>query len=152
MYPYVLAVHNIVRWVALILGILAVVRAYIGWLRRQAWIPADNKIGSWYTIALDIQFLLGLLLFLFFSQYGLKAYLNFGFGYVMQQPEFRFFGFEHALYMILAVVFGHLGRVFSRKAEKPADKHRRAAIWYTLSVLLILFGMPWGRPVFPTLR
>ena len=151
-YSIVLSIHNLVRWVALILGILAVVRMYIGWFRKLPWIPADKKIGSYYTIALDIQFLLGLILFLFLSPFGLQAYLKFGAGYVMQQADFRFFGFEHVLYMVLAIVLGHLGSVFSRRAEKPLDKHRRGAIFYTLSVLLLLLGMPWGRPVLPWLR
>ncbi len=121
-YSIVLSIHNLVRWVALILGILAVVRMYIGWFRKLPWIPADKKIGSYYTIALDIQFLLGLILFLFLSPFGLQAYLKFGAGYVMQQADFRFFGFEHVLYMVLAIVLGHLGSVFSRQGRETAGQ------------------------------
>ena len=151
MYLTILAIHNIVRWIILILGVLAVVRALIGWFGKQAWIPADRKIGSFFATGLDIQMLLGLILYFAFSPYGLKAFQNADFGTVMAQSELRFFAVEHILLMVLAVVFAHLGTILPRKAEKPNQKHRLAAIWLGLALLLILLGMPWARPLFPVL-
>jgi hypothetical protein len=62
-----------------------------------------------------------------------------------------FFAIEHPLAMILAVVFAHLGSALSKKAPDSAGKYRQAAIWYTLSVLLLIIGMPWFRPLLPGL-
>lgn len=149
MYSTVLAIHNIIRWVVLILGALAVLRALIGWLGKQAWIPADRKIGSFFAMALDIQMLLGLILYLFFSPFGLKAFSNLDMSAIMGQPEMRFFAVEHILFMVLAIVFAHLGVSLPRKADKPNKKHRLAAIWLGLAFILILLGMPWVRPLFP---
>ncbi|HWQ83587.1 MAG TPA: hypothetical protein VN363_03420 [Anaerolineales bacterium] len=149
MYVTVLAIHNIVRWVIVILGVLAVLRAFIGWLGKQAWIPADRKIGSFIAMALDIQVLLGLILYIFFSPFGLQAFRNSNFSSIMGQREISFFAIEHPLIMILAVVFAHLGVSQPRKAEKPNKKHRLAAIWFGLALVLILLGMPWARPLFP---
>lgn len=151
MYEFILAVHNILRWVVLILGFLAVLRAFIGWFGKHAWIPADPKIGRFFTSAIDIQLLIGLLLYIFFSPFTLQAIRNFGFGYVMEQADYRFFAVEHLFYMILAVVFAHLGSALPRKADHPVDKHRRAAIWFGLAFLVILLGMPWFRPLLPGL-
>jgi len=149
MYPFVLAVHNIVRWVALILAILAVVRAFIGWLGKRDWTDRDRKIGVFFTSAMDVQLLLGLLLYFLLSPLTTAALRNFG--AAMGNDVSRFFALEHALYMILAVVFAHLGSAFSKRADEPMKKHRTAAIWFGLSLIIILLGMPWMRPLLPGL-
>lgn len=147
MYDIVLAIHNIMRWVVLVIGFLAVLRAFIGWFGKHAWIPADPKIGSYFAIALDIQLLLGLLLYFVLSPITRTALQDFG--AAMSVADIRFFAIEHSLVMVLAVVFAHLGSVFSKRAEKAPDKHRIAAIWRTLALLAILFAIPWARPLFP---
>jgi len=149
MYTIILAIHNIVRWVVVIFMILALVRAYRGWLGQREWSDADRRAGVFYTSALDIQLLLGLILYLFLSPITKAAFSNIG--AVMSDAGLRFFTLEHFFYMFLAVVFGHLGSAFAKKAADPAAKHQRAAIWNTLSVLAILLGMPWMRPLFPGL-
>lgn len=151
MYAFILAVHNIVRWVVLILGFLAVLRAFIGWFGKHAWIPADPKIGTFFTSAIDTQLLLGLVLYIFLSPFALQAIRTIGLGGVMAQPVDRFFAVEHLFYMLLAVVFAHLGNALPKKVDNPVDKHRRAAIWFGLAFLVILLGMPWFRPLLPGL-
>jgi uncharacterized membrane protein len=42
MYPITLALHNLVRWIALILGILAAARAFSGWFGNRAWSEGDR--------------------------------------------------------------------------------------------------------------
>jgi hypothetical protein len=149
MYPILLAVHNIVRWVALILAILASVRAFIGWFGQRDWSDRDRKIGLFYTSSMDIQLLLGLLLYIVFSPITRTALQDFG--SAMSAEGVRFFALEHAFYMVLAVVCAHLGNIFSKRAAEPDKKHRMAAIWFGLSLLLILIGMPWMRPFLPGL-
>jgi hypothetical protein len=149
MYPVILALHNIVRWIVVITAILALVRSYRGWLRKGDWTDADRRAGVFFTSAMDTQLLLGLLLYLFFSPITRAALSNFG--AAMRDPGARFFALEHLLYMFVAVVFAHLGSAFSKKAAQPADRHRGAAIWYTLAALAIVLGMPWTRPLLPGL-
>jgi len=149
MYPTILALHNIVRWLALILGILAVVRSLIAWRQRQAWNVADRRWGVFFSSAMDLQLLLGLLLYFFFSPLTRSALQDFG--AAMGNPGLRFFALEHALYMVLAVVFAHLGGVFVRRTGDEMIRHRTATLWYGLAVLLLLLGMPWNRPFFPGL-
>lgn len=149
MYPFVLALHNIVRWLALILGILTVARSLLALRRRQAWKSADRRWGVFFTSAMDLQLLLGLLLYFFISPLTRSALQDFG--AAMGNPGLRFFALEHALYMFLAVVFAHLGSVFVKRTGDDASRHRTAMIWYGLAVLLLLLGMPWSRPLFPGL-
>ena len=37
MYTFVLATHNIVRWLVLIVGVIAVVMAFVGWFGKKSW-------------------------------------------------------------------------------------------------------------------
>ena len=147
MYSAVLSIHNIIRWIALILGILAAVRAYLGWFGNREWTVKDRKIGSYFTIAMDVQLLLGLLLYIFLSPTTRTAFQDFG--AAMQVGDLRFFALEHPFFMVLAVVFAHLGSILSRKAEQTNAKFRWAAIWFSLSVLAVLLGMPWMSSIFP---
>lgn len=149
MYPFFLAMHNIVRWVALILAILATVSAFLGWFGKRQWSERDRKIGSFFAIAMDIQLLLGLVLYFVYSPITRTALADFG--AAMGVKDLRFFAIEHAFYMILALVFAHLGSILSRRAPDSKAKYQRAAIFFGLSLLLILLGIPWTRPLFPGL-
>jgi uncharacterized membrane protein YozB (DUF420 family) len=41
MYPFLLTLHSLLRWVVLILGIIAIVRGFMGW-RGNAALDADR--------------------------------------------------------------------------------------------------------------
>jgi len=147
MYSAVLSIQNIISWIALILGILSAIQGYLGWFGNREWTLKDRKIGSYFTIAMDVQLLLGLLLYIFLSPTTRTAFRDFG--AAMQVGDLRFFALEHPFFMVLAVVFAHLGSILSRKAEQTNAKFRRAAIWFSLSVLAVLLGMPWMSSIFP---
>jgi heme A synthase len=149
MYSLLLAIHNVIRWFALILGIAAAVLVWVGWLRKREWRTSDQKIGSYFGIAVDIQFLLGLVLYFFLSPLTQTAMHDFG--TAMSVSNLRFFALVHPFYMILALVCAHLGSILPRRTEDSSIKYRRAAIWFTLAVLFILLGMPWNRPLLPGL-
>lgn len=148
MYPILLASHNIIRWIALILGIVLVALSFIGWFGKREWTSRNRRWGMFFSSAMDVQLLLGLLLYIFFSPITRAAFQNLA--AAMGNPGMRFFALEHAFYMLLAVIFAHLGSALSRRADDDVTKYRRAAIWYGLSVLLLFLGMPWGRPLFPS--
>ena len=61
----------------------------------------------------------------------------------MKQPMYRFFGMEHFLMMVIAIVLITIGR---KKAEKATDalvKHKKIVVWYTIALLIILLAIPW---------
>jgi uncharacterized membrane protein YphA (DoxX/SURF4 family) len=149
MYEFILAIHNILRWVALVLLIVTTVFALIGWLGKREWAERDHKFGVFTTIALDTQLLLGLILYFFLSPKTTTALTDFG--AAMKVADVRFFALEHALYMLLAVVLAHLGSALSKKATDSKAKFMRAAIFYGLALLFVLLGMPWGNPLLPGL-
>lgn len=148
MYTFILAVHNILRWIVLILAVLALVRAYSGWFGRREWTEADRKVGTFFGVSLDVQLLLGLILYFALSPITRAAFQDFG--ATMRNEVARFFALEHILYMVLAVVLAHLGSITARRASEAVNKHRRAALWFTLAFMALMLGMPWFRPLLPT--
>jgi hypothetical protein len=73
------------------------------------------------------------------------------FGSALADEVFRFFALEHVLWMVLAVILAHVGVAASRRVAESSAKHRRAAIWFSLSLVAILIGMHWFRPLLPGL-
>ena len=149
MYAIILALHNIIRWVVVILGLLATGRTLLGWLGTIEWLEKESRIGLYFTSSVDIQKLMGVLLYFIFSDWGLKVILEKGVSFVIGHGEFRFYAIEHVTYMILGFVFAHLGSALSKGVEDHQVKHKRAAIWYGLAIILIVAGTPWSRRLFP---
>jgi hypothetical protein len=149
MYEFIVAVHNILRWIVVILGVVAVIRSFWGWFGKKAWTNTERKVGIFFTSSFDLQLLLGIVLYFVFSNWGLKAILDQGMSFVMAETEYRFFAIEHAFYMILALIFVHLGSALPKKVDDDQSKFKRAAIFFGLGLLLILAGIPWERPLLP---
>jgi len=150
-HEILLALHNVVRWLVVVLGIVILVRALWGWLGKKTWEKTDRMLGVAFTSAFDMQILLGLLLYFFSSSYGLNAFLTQPVGQVLGNETTRLFAIEHPLIMVLAVVFAHLGSMLPKKAKDDPTRHKQAAICFGLAILLTLAAIPWWRPLFPGL-
>src|SRR5712692_81551 len=143
MYPTVLFLHSWIRWIALVSSVgvtLAALRAKVEGEQSIA-----DRWGLVAMMALDLQMLLGLLLYLALSP-NMQEILN-HFGESMKRADTRFWAVEHTSAMLLAVALAHVGRVLARKARTPAAKRTRLLACFGLATLLIILGMPWpGRP------
>ncbi|WP_322507288.1 hypothetical protein, partial [Anaerolinea sp.] len=138
MYAFLLPLHNILRWLLLIAALFAVGRALWGWLARKPWQALDDRAGLIFTTVMDLQVLVGLLLYVAFSPLTQTAFQNFG--GAMGNATMRFFAIEHILIMVIALVLAHIGRAQARKASEALSKHRRAAIWFGIALLLVLLA------------
>jgi hypothetical protein len=136
------------RWIIILLAIYALVRIFMGVFGKREFTETDRKALTFYSIGMDIQLLLGLLLYFFLSPITTAAFGNFG--ATMSNSAIRFFAVEHILLMIVAVVLAHVASIMARRATSSASKFNRAAIWLTLSVLAVLAGIPWTQA--PLLR
>jgi hypothetical protein len=145
LYPQLLAFHGLLRWVALAAALGAIFVAFSGWSGTKPAGTNLRKFSVIFVITMDIQLLIGLLLFFGASPITRAALSDLG--AAMKQQEPRFFTVEHTTFMLLAVVCAHVGAALSRKGRSDLVKYRGAAIAYTLSLLLILGGIPWWRPL-----
>lgn len=148
MYSGTLLVHSWLRWAVVITGVLVVLRAIAGASGRRLWTPADDRAALWFTIALDLQLLVGLLLYFVLSPFTTDAMKDFG--AAMRTPALRFWAVEHVFGMLIGIALAHVGRVRIRKAEM-SRRHLVAAIFFSIALLAILASIPWpgtpnGRP------
>src|SRR6266540_474783 len=151
MYAAFLLVHSTLRWVVLALALVALVRAIGGVARQRDWLPADQSVGAWFTGSLDLQMLLGLVLYFFLSPFTREAFGDFG--AAMRNAPLRFFAVEHLTGMIVAIALAHVGRARTKKVGDAQSRHKSALIFYGLAVVVMLLSIPWpgtpgGRPLF----
>ena len=78
MFPIVLALHNLNRWIVVLAGLYVVIRCWRGWLQRAGWTASDASAARLFITTLDIQFMIGLLMFLFFSPLTRQAFSDVG--------------------------------------------------------------------------
>ena len=96
-----LSLHNIIRWIVLVLGIVLVVRSFLGWFKKWEYQERDKKLTPFYAGVFDLQILLGIILF--FTK-GWGGVLMNAPGEVMKTAALRFFVVEHWTMMILAAL------------------------------------------------
>lgn len=153
MHETLLGIHSIVRWLILLFGIWAVIRALMGVSGKKPYTSADTKAGLFFMIFLDIQFLLGLILF--FVSPLIKAATS-DMGAAMKNAGLRFFTVEHTLMALAAIALVHIGRSKIKKLADDGKKHRTALIFFLLALVLLLAAIPWpgreaiGRAYFPS--
>ena len=150
MYTTVIFLHSLVRWAALGAGVFAAVRGISGWRAGRPWTLADDRAALWFTSALDLQMLLGLLLYFWLSPITTAALHDFG--GAMGNSGLRFWAIEHPFGMIIGIALAHIGRGRLKGVKDDAKRHRSTAIFFTLSLLIILASIPWpgspqGRPL-----
>jgi hypothetical protein len=151
MYSSVLWLHSWLRWAVLVAGAFAWIRAIGGFTGKRAWLPIDELWAFAFSILLDIQFLVGLVLYVFLSPITKMAFHNMS--AAMRIDTVRFFTVEHSVAMIIGIGFVHMGRLKIKKTTDAARKHRTALIFFGLALLVILAAIPWpftpvARPLF----
>ena len=131
-----LHIHSGFRWIVLILLILAIFNA----LKSQSsgkYLKKDKMINLFAMILLHIQFVIGL--GLYFS----SSKVSFAKGWMGEAIQ-RFYGMEHLIGMILAIVIITIGRSKAEKKLKGSrDKHRKIMVTYTIGLILIIAFIPW---------
>ena len=146
-YLITLMLHSWLRWLVLASGLIATVRALAAGSRQ--WTEADDRAGLLFTVMLDVQVLLGLLLYLWLSPITHQAFGDIG--AAMKDASLRFWVVEHIFGMVIALALAHVGRVRIRKTD-PARRPRVAAIFFGLTLVVIVASIPWpaapyGRPL-----
>ena len=140
-YSWLLLVHGATRWLVLIVGILALLRAWQGF-RRAEWTRVDEILNIGFISMLDIQLLLG------FALYGISPLRTAAYAAPGQamSSEMGFFAFLHPALMVAAIVVAHVGRALSKRSETPVLKQERLWKFYLAALILIAMAVPWWRP------
>ncbi len=128
--------HSGLRWIILILLIVAVFMSLLKWRSSAPFLESDRKLNFYTMLSTHIQLLIGIALFFMSPKVAFS-------GEVMKEPILRFFTAEHSLLMLLVVLLVTLGYVRSKKAKEDAQKFRTAFFFFLGALVLLLAGIPW---------
>jgi hypothetical protein len=137
LYPNILILHSLIRWIISILFILLIVKWYLK--RNQTgkielW---DKRlINSFFTFA-AIQLILGLELYF---RSPLVNYFLTHFSEAIHQRQPRFFGMEHSSMMLTGIILICVGIVKSKQKETP---YKTLFTYFGVAFLIIFFSIPW---------
>lgn len=139
MYNFLLGLHNLLRWIILLLLLVNLVRHFIA--INKPFEATDKKLGLFLMIFTHIQLLIGLYQW-FAGPWGLQNFMING-SDVMKNETSRFFAVEHTVSMLIATVLITVARGIYRKQLPDGKKHRRCILLYTLALVVILAMIPW---------
>lgn len=153
MYNGLLHLHSALRWVILILLLVAIFRSLAD--KNKPFTSGHRKTGLFLMISADLMLLVGLYQW-FVGDWGLKSIQANGMGNVMKEPVLRFYAIEHLTAMLISIILIHIGYAHAKKAIPDRTKHNRTILYYGIALLIILLAVPWpfrlvgaGRTWFP---
>jgi hypothetical protein len=124
LYPHLAGFHGLFRWILLAAALAAIFVAFAGWRGTKPPGASLFRLGIIYVIAMDLELIVGVLL------------------YFGASPNLRTAFIGHGVIMFIAVLLAHIGGALTRKAPTDALKYRAPAIVWTLSLLVMLAGVP----------
>lgn len=127
MYNFVLRAHSEWRYLVILALVVVLVKYLLGWFGKREWTDLDRRLGSITSIVVDIQLLMGLIL------WGIHAAQG-SLGANMVRT------IEHPVTMLVAIVVMHVGFVRARKAEM-GSRFRVAALTFLVTGAIIGLGI-----------
>jgi hypothetical protein len=135
LYPILVHIHSVLRWVLLVFMIYSLVISFIKWRKSGAFSKTDSLMASLTVHFSHLQLLVGFILyFISFKVMFDKA--------AMTSPMIRFFTVEHISIMIIAITCLTIGNIKAKKAE-PTKKAKLIFLWFAVGFILMMAGIPW---------
>lgn len=119
-----LMAHSGLRWLILLVAVVAIVKFLIGWLRRSQFQGMDRGLMAGFSGLMDLQATLGIILLLWGGLAGA------GF------PRYRI---EHGVIMVIAAVVAHMSARW--KNADDTVRFRNNLFLIVASLLLVLVGI-----------
>jgi hypothetical protein len=126
MQSFIFQAHSGWRWIVILVAVVALVKLLIGWLMGARWSRLDQGLGAALPIVLDIQLLLGLVLWIVEQRWNGGDPLR---------------SFEHPVTMILAIVAAHITWSRVKKSDVDQVKYRTAVIGFAIALILVVLGV-----------
>ncbi|HEY3313638.1 MAG TPA: hypothetical protein VGK00_18515 [Anaerolineales bacterium] len=119
-----LIIHSITRWLVVFVALALVGRLLLGLINSRPFDKSAGVLVAAFGGLMDVQMLLGLLLFL------LGGFGGLGF------PAYRW---EHAVLMLLAVIMAHVPAWWKKSPDEV--RTRNTLIMVILSLVLVFLGV-----------
>ncbi len=127
MYNFMTEAHDGWHYLASLALAVAVAVFLVNWLRGQTWGKLEQRVGTVAIIVVDIQLLLGLIL------WGVGASLG-----IVGANAAR--TIEHPFTMLIAIILLHAGWIWTKRSDESA-RLRNGAITFVVVGLLVLAGL-----------
>jgi uncharacterized membrane protein len=137
MYEFIQKFHSGWAYLVLLLLVVAVINALIGFSSKKEFTGKDRKIALFTLIVAHVQLVIGLITY-FVSPLGLQSFGQ------MSDKALRLTSLEHPLINIIAIVLITIGWSKHKKLTDSNSKFKTFAIFYGLGLLLILSSLPWS--------
>ncbi|MBZ4043409.1 hypothetical protein [Flavobacterium hibisci] len=137
MYHFLQKLHSGWAYLALLLLLIAVVNAILGFSSKKDFTAKDRKIALFALIGTHTQLLIGLILY-FVSPLGKDALGQ------MSNAALRLTSLEHPLINLIAIALITIGWSKHKKLINSEAKFKTFAIFYGIGLVLILSRIPWN--------
>jgi hypothetical protein len=124
MVTFLAQAHSDWRWVVLALIVITLVKGLLGLMGKQKWSNLDTRLLLFSRIAVYIQVVMGLVLYIMLQKWG----------------DMRFTG-EHVIIALLAVGGLEFGAARAKRARQDGDKFRFAVIGFGIALLFVLVAI-----------
>lgn len=126
MYSFIVMAHSGWRYVVVAVLFVALVKYIVGWIGNREWSNLDTTLSRVTPITLDIQLLLGLVIWI------MGSWWNSGMAGI---------AWEHPVILTLAVVLSHGVAWQVKKIPDSNAKYRMATLAYIGILVLIAVGL-----------
>jgi NADH:ubiquinone oxidoreductase subunit 2 (subunit N) len=125
--------HSGLRWVAIILLLLAIINAFTS----KTFEKKHKMINLFTMITLHTQLIIGLVQY-FITSDKVKFFDGW-----MKEAAFRFYGMEHLMGMLIAIVLITVGYSKSKRGTTDSEKFKPIKLFYLIGFILIIASIPW---------
>ena len=143
--------HSILRYFILFFAVIVVLQSIVGMLGKKKFQKINKQLALSLLIFCDLQLVIGGLLYCY-KVVGGGMFTEPG---IMKDAYRRFYGVEHAVAMVLAIILVHVGYSVTKRNMDDDRKFRRL-FWCSFVALVLFTAMiPWqsrklvGRPNIP---
>nr|WP_315240740.1 hypothetical protein [uncultured Flavobacterium sp.] len=137
MNNFIKELHSGWAYLALLLLLVAVVNAILGFTSKKEFTARDRKIALFALIGTHTQLLIGLILY-FVSPLGKDSLGQ------MSNAALRLTSLEHPLINIIAIILITIGWSKHKKIINSEAKFKTFSIFYGIGLVLILSRIPWN--------
>jgi len=139
MYSAILISHIVISILLILLALYIVMRSFLGVMGKVNFSKfQDINLPIVAVIFLYLELILGVLLYGIYinklesliTQANANAYFS-----------ARFWAVEHAILMLFAIIFGHLGLVYAKNLEDEGQKFKKNFLYFGLSFILIVISI-----------
>ena len=118
--------HSGWRYIVIVVAVLAFLKLLLGLVTNGRWSRLDQSLGSALPIVLDIQLLLGLVLWIMEQRWNIP------------DPTRTW---EHPVTMILVIAAAHITWSRVKKSDTSATKYRTGVVGYAIAGILLTVGI-----------